>query len=255
MKNRLFERLLRYFELMPYTKIPNHDSDLITFVSATDETHYRTAVNMIQSIMEHEPDSNIIIYDLGLKCSQLDELQNRFHSIVLEKFEYDLYPAYFNVRKKAGEYAWKPIIIKSVLSKTNNFVCWMDAGNRIIEPLTTVRKILIKKGFYSPASSGNINTWTHPKTLKYLQATPEILNRYNLNGAFIALNPNFDQVVKLVNDWANCALDKDCIAPAGSNRSNHRQDQACLSVLAHKLNITKGLPKNYYGFITHQDDQ
>lgn len=32
-------------------------------------------------------------------------------------------------------------------------------------------------------------------------------------------------------------MDKDCIAPEGSNRDNHRQDQAALSVLAHMYGL------------------
>jgi len=39
---------------------------------------------------------------------------------------------------------------------------------------------------------------------------------------------------EIVVPWRTGALDKDCIAPAGSSRRNHRQDQALLSYLVHK---------------------
>jgi hypothetical protein len=38
----------------------------------------------------------------------------------------------------------------------------------------------------------------------------------------------------VIAPWKACALDRDCIAPAGSSRQNHRQDQAVLSYLVHK---------------------
>jgi hypothetical protein len=56
-----------------------------------------------------------------------------------------------------------------------------------------------------------------------------------------------------VNRWKECAVTKECIAPEGSNRKNHRQDQAVLSVLAHQSGIAKGMPTRPYGFKSHQD--
>ena len=35
----------------------------------------------------------------------------------------------------------------------------------------------------------------------------------------------------VVRPWRQCALVRDCIAPEGSNKTNHRQDQTALSVL------------------------
>ncbi len=38
----------------------------------------------------------------------------------------------------------------------------------------------------------------------------------------------------VVVPWKACAMAKDCIAPPGSSRENHRQDQAALSYLVHR---------------------
>ena len=35
----------------------------------------------------------------------------------------------------------------------------------------------------------------------------------------------------IVRRWHQCALQRCCIAPEGSNKTNHRQDQTALSVL------------------------
>ena len=35
----------------------------------------------------------------------------------------------------------------------------------------------------------------------------------------------------LILDWRNYSLNKDCIAPSGSSRLNHRQDQSIFQIL------------------------
>ena len=68
-------------------------------------------------------------------------------------------------------------------------------------------------------------------------ATPAV--RYfgddNLN-VFVTYTPYvwLPAVMALLREWRRCALIKDCIAPPGSNRRNHRQDQALLSILIHR---------------------
>jgi hypothetical protein len=39
------------------------------------------------------------------------------------------------------------------------------------------------------------------------------------------------EALRLLHSWLACARHVECIAPAGSHRGNHRQDQAALSVL------------------------
>jgi hypothetical protein len=39
---------------------------------------------------------------------------------------------------------------------------------------------------------------------------------------------------EIVLPWRACAMNKNCIAPPGSSRRNHRQDQAVLSFLVHR---------------------
>lgn len=66
----------------------------------------------------------------------------------------------------------------------------------------------------------------------------------------------------MLNDWRDCALEKECISPEGSNRTNHRQDQSVLSILAHLNSLGKSCRPKFemYGmkasvFIkTHRDD-
>ena len=105
----------------------------------------------------------------------------------------------------------------------------------------------------SPRSAGSISDWTHPKSLEFLNASKVLHTAHNLNGACVSASYLNPQSRDLVGQWKNCALVKDCIAPSGSNRANHRQDQSILSVLAHQSGLTRRMPTGYYGFKIHQD--
>jgi hypothetical protein len=134
----------------------------------------------------------------------------------------------------------------------------MDSGNILVSKLSKIKRFLYMYGFFSNFSQGTINDWTFSKTLAYMGVSKQILNRRNLNGACIGFSYSNQTSMELLKKWVECALIKECIAPKGSNRSNHRQDQAVLSVLAYQLNIVDELQKyidleKYYGFKIHQD--
>jgi hypothetical protein len=225
----------------------------LVIVSGADSSHCQSLRQFLTSVRKYEVATKVIVFDLGLKGNERQELLAAFPFIELRVFDYAQYPAYFNLRINRGEYAWKPVIVADVLDEYKCAVCWMDAGNVLTGSLWWLRKIINSSGFYSPKSSGLVQDWTHPKTLEYLGASHELLGKHNLNGACVAANYTFNEVVKLIRDWRACAEVKECIAPEGSSRQNHRQDQAILTVLAHQVGVTKKIPTAFLGFKTHQD--
>jgi hypothetical protein len=127
----------------------------------------------------------------------------------------------------------------------------------LYKSLTELRKIVELYGFYSPFSKGTVKDWTHPKTLEYLNIDKgnTILKQRNLNGANVVANYNNTKAKKIIDEWRNCALNKQCIAPKGASRKNHRFDQAILSILVYKYSPKLGKKMLYrkFGFKTHQD--
>ena len=54
----------------------------------------------------------------------------------------------------------------------------------------------------------------------------------NCNGAFLGIKKDLHGAASSVMPvWVECALNRSCIAPEGSSRRNHRQDQAALTML------------------------
>lgn len=247
-------RFLKKFVLLPYIlSLSSYKSCELVIVTGADSTHSKSLHQFLTSLYVHEPKIRAIVFDLGLSLPDREHLRSCFPRVELREFNYSNYPDYFNIKVNAGEYAWKPVIFCDVFNELKCCVCWMDAGNLITDSLFRLRIITKRVGMYSPHSSGCISDWTHSKTLTFLNAPSDILNKPNLSGACVAACYQSKVAVTIVNQWKKCALTRSCIAPEGSSRKNHRQDQAVLSVLAHKAGITRGMLTTKYGFEIHQD--
>ncbi len=241
-------------ELLKYYLIPvNVKKVKLTIVTGCDSSHFKSQIQFLNSLYQHEPSIKTIYYDLGITDVQRNTIVNNFPFVVVKKFDFIEYPDYFNIKKNAGEYAWKPIIIWNELINSSNLILWFDAGTLIIDNLNYIRRILKIRGFYSPFSAGVIKDWTHEGMIRYLNIEDDKFNKRNLSGGVVGYNANNSKAKLLAERCYNYAKVKECIAPSGSNRSNHRQDQALLTVLAYKFNMVKGMPKKYYGFDVHRD--
>lgn len=225
-------------------------NDLV-IVTGASSNHFRCLTHLLFTISRFE-NARTIVYDLGLEPHQLERLKEKWE---VRRFPFEKYPPHFDMRVGMGQYAWKPVIVVDTLRETGGNVLWMDAGNLVHRRLDRIRKLLALRGFYSPPSSGTISRWTHPGTLKYLEATPDLLTKPNRNGAVVGFAPSRPGSDELADRWRQGALDVDCIAPAGSSRANHRQDQAVLSVLAYQFQKKYGgkLENRFLDFTTHND--
>ena len=58
---------------------------------------------------------------------------------------------------------------------------------------------------------------------------------------------------EIIHKWKELALVKECIAPVGSNRSNHRQDQSILSILIYQSTLWQKMATSLLGVKVHQD--
>ena len=235
-----------------------HDGTGFTFATAankgkdtTGNDHSCVLLLLLKSLNVTYPSATVIVYDIGVdRRSPLDEgvLRAAFTGrLELRVFDYDRYPAYVRVdQPSAGQYAWKPIIIKGVVDEFGS-VLWMDSGNSVgwtkfgLEPnnVTDVFRRINEVGFYSPGSKGTMRDWTHPGMLAEMMIDPSasFLDEAPCNGAYIGFAKNAPAYKTVLVPWYECALKKSCIGPQGSNRSNHRQDQSALSLLAYKQGL------------------
>jgi hypothetical protein len=246
---QLTSQLIDKIDLLLY----KHEECELVIVTGADTSHYKSLNQFLLSLYVHEPSIRVIVVDLGFTLEERQSLKSCFPTIELRLFDYSMYPDYFNIKINAGEYAWKPVIFSEILKEFKCCVCWMDAGNKITAPLFGIRRITKAIGMYSPHSSGYVSTWTHPKMLEFMDVSNSLLSKNNLNGACVSVDYQNQRAMSIVSKWEDCAMTKGCIAPIGSSRKNHRQDQAALSVLAHQSGITKNMTGRLHGFVIHQD--
>lgn len=241
-------------------------------VTGASDNHFNSLLQFIHSFIIHsEKDITLIVYNLGIDENRWNELITFFSlnykninpslKIIYKVFDYSKYPSFVNININAGEYAWKPIIIYNTFMEYQNidtFICWMDSGNiignehhsfydlpfhnkiiriqesRAIAKWDNLIQHLNNNGIYSGFSTGHMSQYTHPSTLSFMNCSDIILNKTNRNGACIAFNFNIDWVKSFIHEYYNLCINKNCIAPEGSSRANHRQDQSVFTILFYK---------------------
>ena len=236
----------------------------IALVTAVSSNHYAASRAFLQSAQKavsmasHRVVVSITVYDLGLTPNERQTLENDFPRYMFKRFPYEQFPSYYNVQVAAGEYAWKPAILQIEYAQSQCHILWMDAGDSFKRARGALKRIADRFDevpVQTSRSTGNVGQWIHHG----MQAKLGFIGNGSTpmcNGAFVGLRHGDPVVQTLVNEWAACAADKTCIAPEGSSRANHRQDQAALTLLMHRHGIAGECSTNnlaIYGVSLHND--
>ncbi|CAB4382607.1 hypothetical protein RhiirA1_521637 [Rhizophagus irregularis] len=243
----------------PEQEFPKENEYAFTVVTGASENHFCPVKGFIYNLKGTLKGLNarVIIYDLGLTEIQRDELKSLKDNGFFDEirvFDFTNFPSFWNISEARGEYAWKPAIVAEVSKEFPGIITWLDSGTlpeRIFfEELPTLLKTY--NGFLSPRSSGFMKNWTHPGVYEYYNDdASKYDNIPNCSGASVAFDTKMTQ--HIINEWYTCALDKNCIAPVGSNRKNHRQDQAILTYLVAREERYCNIGGKYLWIHAHQD--
>jgi len=234
----------------------------IHFVTGADSSHFQSSLNLLESIRTSERFATVTFWDFGLLENEIRTLRTSFPRVNLKRFDFSKYPEFMNIRKNAGNYAWKPVAIHQTAQELsecgdeNRLLVWADAGNLILQRLTRLRGLVGLFGVYTPKSPGKLKTWTHPQTLKILQIEERLQTSPNCNAALVAIDLTSHHARELLDDWRLYAFREECIAPKGHSLLNHRYDQAILSCLVVKRNLIPSsslLAVEELGVKIHQD--
>lgn len=248
----------------------NRTKPSLVVVTGASANHFKILQNdLLATLREHiladadfPFDVRVIFYDLDykpwLQREHEETLADKYSYVEYRKFDYASYPPYFDINQNRGEYAWKPVIIEEVVleqrkaaSHLKSLVYWLDAGIKILsnnrcKKLTKDLEYATKNGIYTFASSGFLKKWTRNGTADFLGLDEKIYNSISTrigSGSVVLIDANNDRIVnEIIQPWSKCAQARECIAPPGSSRKNHRQDQSALSVLLnkHKIAIPSG---------------
>jgi hypothetical protein len=231
-------------------------------VTGASQNHFKSLLQLLRTVPAGTP---CYVYNLGLDADSLAALET--HPIRLRHFDYSKYPAYYNIHVNAGEYAWKPAILLEVFNELlasspedlkTTVLLWCDAGNCLPADIQPLANHTLQHLIYSPISSGSVQRWTHPLTLQWFHvpSTDPVLNFPNRNGAILGFAIGDSRVQTFLQNYASCARIRECIAPEGSDRSNHRQDQAVFTLLYYMFIREHSIPPcapHYMGLRIHCD--
>lgn len=198
----------------------------------------------------------IVGFDLGFTEEERSLLTCSTPTLLseLRRFPFQRYPDHV---KRLGCYAWKPLIIRELRSEGRGGIIWMDTAVGFQGPSpATARLDFLERaletaerfsgGVLSDRTQGELSRWTHPATFSYFEKTYgwsrerfEHGGVHNCNGGFSVWSFGTDKAVSertnvaalALQQWSDCALKAECVCPGGSNRGNHRQDQAALTLV------------------------
>ncbi|KAI8393306.1 uncharacterized protein BYT42DRAFT_550599 [Radiomyces spectabilis] len=238
-----------------------------TIVTAASSNHFCALESMLYSLKEVKMDvttsmyPRLVVYDLGLTETQRAVLRNLYeHQFFddLVTLNYSAYPSFWDITVNRGEYAWKVGAIKESQIKYGGVIVWLDTGDipnrRFMETIPTYIR---QHGFWSPRSTGLMGAkFNHDGLFAYFKTTRKQYAKWeNCNGAALGFDTENAHVMdQILNPWFDCALEKECIAPQGSSRANHRQDQSAVTLLALRAGYQCFEYPEFHGITIHQDD-
>jgi len=219
-------------------------------ITGASENHSKSLLQLIKSIkLRTKNYYKIIVWDLGLSTQVLSSLEKEL--VIIKKFNFKEFPDFVDITKNAGHYAWKSICIYETFFEYKEDCFWIDAGCLVTSNLKAVEALIKNQGVYSPVSQGSLIHWTHSTTLQFMKINNEHETR-NRSGGVVGFCYESKLARQILGKWKNLSLDKNVIAPQGSSRNNHRQDQSILSCLFSLAKITNN-EENLIGISIHND--
>lgn len=214
-------------------------------VSGASSNHFKSLGQLVRSIRAVYPTGGptLKLWDLGLKPEEVAQFQTEF-GISLETFNYKDYPAFYDITVNAGQYAWKSAAIeKSIEGAVSPVtVLWLDAGNMLTAPIGDVFSFIRKQGLFTPMSGGRISELIHPLTLEATGKTlADFRGKTLRTGGIIGFYTGLPWVKEWFKRWRTWCDTESIIAPPGSDRTNHRQDQALLTITYWAVARQRGL--------------
>lgn len=126
------------------------DRNSLIVVTACNGNHFVYLNYMLYSLKQFNV--WVIFYDLGLNPNDKTKILS-WSRFAYRQFDYAKYPSYFDIRVKAGEYAWKPAIISEVMNEFQMDLIWIDSAGYFLKgSIDTIKQRVIQRNVYIGAS-------------------------------------------------------------------------------------------------------
>src|ERR1035437_5116473 len=159
----------------------------LTFVIITDADYYILAYKQIQTIFIVDTQSEVFLFDAGLRQDQKEQLVLAFSTkIHFESFAIEKVMKDNSLKRNEAMFFYKIYAVSITLSKTKNkYIVYSDAANVFLKPLNELKNYVQENGFYG----GMTEMFGYDRIQKYKQfrdcAEDLQVNIYNKNFLFI----------------------------------------------------------------------
>ena len=225
----------------------------LTVITGLSSNHYSESLDMIGSVHYYLPNTNLVVYDLGLKRHQIKTLRKLRNTQVVT-YNYSRHQQYGQSKRYYGCYSWKINIINEFSkSHRDQIFLWLDASIRIVSPLDNC----IKRLKVFPLAAGerhipghNMVAFAKDSMVQYLNIRRESMRgMVGFCSGILLFNNSHPAAQFLLQKWADCAMHYECICGLGPPPVNckwedkggyiayngcHRYDQAALNILVAK---------------------
>ena len=202
---------------------PEHVSK-ITIVTGASSREFLDLLNLIDSLGVFEPNTRLVIWDLGLRPCQVRFLCDRLESLkvllVIKEFRFTFYPLYFRSIKGI----WKPVLLKYVVDEYGTAL-WFDPEQRIRRPLGHIFTAIEQHGTVASCSvrsnTGNSSAYSSSMVgfqknvgsaysilMKWYQSTLEITYNKSCRYSLAVLPVNASSCSEETIDWSHFTLNQ-----------------------------------------------
>jgi hypothetical protein len=217
--------------------LPESGVPEVTVVTAGSRTYFRRLKNLAGSLHFWQPDARLLVYDIGLRAEQVREM-SCWRGVEVVPFPFASFPAHV---RNLYQYAWKVGVLQLALARLEanrtasaapRVLLWLDTGVEVRQPLDVIVEIVLRDGVFSGTQSNTVGGKSAPETLRRLGVTREdMLDKPMCQSATWGLLAGHRLARSIIDEASRCAMDVDCIAPAGYGRANHNYEQSVLSAL------------------------
>ena len=230
-------------------------SPTFVLVTGASSNHYVSMMNMIASARETYA-GPIAAWDLGLSADEVDDFfMHDLQGVELRTFNYSAFPEHVMPPSATNAalhtYAWKPLVIFETLQEAETLL-WVDAGSLVTLGLAYIRDCIDRDGFFATEATSTIGELTYPTLLERYDAY-HLADRWQAASGLVGFDRRRSSYETIALPWRECAFDRECMAPIGSSRANHRQDQSYFSILVHQQGYDIAHARKDHGVMIHMD--
>ena len=231
-------------------------------VTGCNDSYINTLIDFVESYKNNNINLNqLVVYNYGLNESNLHKLltSKSIYDFNIVDFDYSKCPEHVDLNKYNGlycNYAFKVIsIYNECIKHSNKKIIWMDSANRFgLNAINQILTIITNEKVYSPicCKEGTIESLElhHIDSIKHFGLESDLHLIPHRSGNIIGVDYSDRIGNYIINEWYKCSLIKNIIAPEGSSRNNHRQDQSVLTLIMYlyeKCNNIKFYNNNVEG--------